>query len=219
MAAPAAFIFDMDGVLVDTIDLHYRAWKQVADAAGTPFTPDDMDRMRGHHRRDYLRYIVRERDLSPDEMQRYFAVKDAALNDDLNRISAADVLPGVLPLLDEARAAGIRLGVASSSTKAMIILRRTGLYERFDAVADGHTVARLKPAPDIFVWAAGALRTPLDGAVVFEDSAAGIDAAHTGGMFAVGLGSPDLVGAAELVLPDLSGATLDTIRAAFVAVR
>ncbi len=217
MAAPAAFIFDMDGVLVDTIDLHYRAWKQVADAAGMPFTPDDMDRMRGHHRRDYLRYIVQERELSADEARHYFAVKDAALDDDLNRMSAADILPGVAALLDEAQVAGIRLAVASSSTKAKTILRSTGLFQRFGAVADGYTVARLKPAPDIFVWAAGALHTPLEGAIVFEDSAAGIDAAHTAGMFAVGLGSPDLVGAADLVLPDLSGATLDVITQAFAA--
>lgn len=217
LTAPTALIFDMDGVLVDTIDLHYRAWKRVADAARMPFTQADMDRMRGKHRRDCLRQILRERPVTEADVARYFSIKDDALHNELEHLTPADVLPGVLDLLRAARSAGLRLAVASSSTKTLPVLRQTDLLPWFDAVAHADTVRRPKPNPDVFVWAAGALRAPVEEAVVFEDAAVGVEAAQTCGMFAVGLGTPDLVGEANLVLPGLDGLTLEALRAAFEA--
>lgn len=217
MTELTALIFDMDGVLVDTIDLHYRAWKQVADVAGVPFTRADMDRMRGKHRRDCLHQLLRGRPVSEAETARYFALKDDALQHELERLTPADVLPGVLDLLRAAKADGLRLAVASSSTQTFTVLRHTDLLPWFDAVAHADTVRRPKPKPDVFVWAAGALRVPVAEAVVFEDAAAGVEAARTCGMFVVGLGAPSLVEGADLILPGLEGLTLERLRAAFEA--
>lgn len=218
VSAPQALIFDMDGVLVNTIELHYRAWQQVAAWGQIPFTRADMDQLRGKHRLDCLRYLFRGRPngLTRQEIDDLFAVKDAEFGAALPGMGADDILPGVLPLLEAAQARGLKLGVASSSTFAQPILKQTGLERYFEAVADAFTVTRSKPEPDVFVWVAGALRIPVARAVVFEDAAAGVAAARRVQMFVVGLGSPHLVGEADLVLPSLTDASLDDILTAYM---
>ena len=169
MTELTALIFDMDGVLVDTIDLHYRAWKQVADVAGVPFTRADMDRMRGKHRRDCLHQLLRGRPVSEAETARYFALKDDALQHELERLTPADVLPGVLDLLRAAKADGLRLAVASSSTQTFTVLRHTDLLpwltpSRTDTVRRQTQTGRVCGPPGC---------APVAEAVVFEDAAAG----------------------------------------------
>jgi HAD superfamily hydrolase (TIGR01509 family) len=161
-----------------------------------------------------LRCLFPGRELSEAEINALFAIKDRQFSRSLRQLSARDILPGVRALLQEARAANLRLAVASSSTYAERILRHLGLWDQFDAVADAFTVTRPKPEPDIFVWAAGALRAPLTQVVVFEDSAVGIHAAQTAGMFTVGVGERDLVGRADLFVPSLADLHLaDVVRA------
>jgi kojibiose phosphorylase len=80
-----------------------------------------------------------------------------------------------------------------------------------DAMADGYSVVRPKPAPDLFVYAAGLLQVYVDACVVFEDAQVGVEAAKTAGMYTVGLGPGERVGQADLVLPDLSSVTLDDL--------
>jgi beta-phosphoglucomutase len=211
---PTALIFDMDGVLVDTLDYHFRAWQKVAEAGQAPFTRRDMDVLRRRSRLDCLRCIFPGRDLSDAEITALLAIKDRTLSRALRRLSARDILPGVCALLDEARAAHLKLAVASSSIHAKRILRQVGLWDHFDAVADAFTVSRLKPEPDIFVWAAGALRASLGEVAVFEDSTAGVQAAQTVGIFTVGVGEWDLVGRADLFVPTLADLHLaDVVRA------
>lgn len=211
---PTALIFDMDGVLVDTLDYHFLAWQKVAEAGQIPFTRRDMDQLRGRSRQDCLRCLFRDRELSEAEIKALFAIKDRQFSRSLRRLSARDILPGACRLLDEARAANLRLAVASSSTYAERTLRQTGLWDRFDAVADAFTVTRPKPAPDIFVWAAGALRAPLSEVIVFEDAAVGVHAAQSVGMFTVGVGERELVGRADLFAPTLADLPLaDVVRA------
>lgn len=211
---PTALIFDMDGVLVDTLDYHFLAWQKVAEAGQTPFTRRDMDQLRGRSRLDCLRCLFPGRELAEAEIKALFTIKDRQFSRSLRRMSARDILPGVCRLLDEARAANLRLAVASSSTYAERILRQIGLWDQFDAVADAFTVTRAKPEPDIFIWAAGALHAPLRQAVVFEDSAVGVHAAQSVGMFTVGVGEWDLVGRADLFVPTLADLHLaDVVRA------
>ncbi len=211
---PMALIFDMDGVLVDTLNYHYLAWQKVAEAGQVPFTRRDMDQLRGRSRLDCLHCLFPGRELSEPEINAFFAIKDRQFGRSLRRMSARDIMPGVQALLDEARAANLRLAVASSSTYTERILRQIGLWDQFDAVADAFTVTRPKPEPDIFVWAAGALRAPLTQVVVFEDSAVGIRAAQTVGIYTVGVGERELVSRADLFVPSLSDLHLaDVVRA------
>lgn len=219
MTQPAALIFDMDGVLVDTIDYHYLAWQKVAEAGGIAFSRRDMDHLRGRSRLDCLRYLFRGSDLSQEDIDRYFAVKDRQFNSSLLEMTSSEILPGVLPLLEEARASGLKLGVASSSTFAKRILKQIGLLDSFDAIADAYTVTRPKPEPDIFIWVAGALRASLEEVIVLEDAKVGVEAAQTVGIFTVGLGQWEIVGDADLWAESLADLDWAAILDAFKQAR
>lgn len=194
MADLKALIFDLDGVLADTMPAHGAAWQQVAQAVGrAPLTPAELRRTYGRRSTDNVRMIA-GRDLLQDEMDSLLAVKKAHYVAFLDSAGAEIILPGVIRVLESALERGLKLAVASSSNHAHAVLARTGLRDYFSAVADGPTVSRAKPAPDVFVWAAGALLVRPCDAVVFEDSDAGIIAAREAGMRVVGIGahlSPD----------------------------
>jgi beta-phosphoglucomutase len=126
-------------------------------------------------------------------------------------MSPAQILPGVESLLDQADAHGLSLAVASSSYNAYPVLEKLGLTGRFDAIADGPTVSRAKPFPDIFIWAAGALRVRPSDCIVFEDAEAGVTAGHDAGMFVVGVGDPAYLDKADIIVPDLTAVDLEAL--------
>ena len=121
----------------------------------------------------------------------------------LTEITPNDLLPGVANFLDEIKAAGIGLGLASASKNAYDVCKRLGIYGLFDAFGDGNSVINAKPAPDIFVWVAGRLDINPKQCIVFEDAAAGIDAALAGGFWTVGLGPNERIGHAHRVRENL----------------
>jgi HAD superfamily hydrolase (TIGR01509 family) len=112
-----------------------------------------------------------------------------------------------LPVLDEAEAADIKVAVGSSSRNAPLVLEQLQLTERFEVIGTGNTVVNSKPAPDIFVWVAGALRLRPDEILVIEDSKAGVQAARAGGFYVLGIGN-DSVREAQVVLPNLAEISL-----------
>ena len=192
-----ALIFDLDGVLTDTAELHYRTWQRVAEEEGFAFSRSLGDQLRGVSRRASLEAILAGRVLSEAQM--------AAL---LAHMTPADLLPGVLPLLDDARASGLRTAVASASQNAHAVLDRLGIRPRFDVICDGHSVLHSKPAPDLFLLAATRLSVPPSACVVFEDAAAGIVGARAAGMMVVGVGPPSRVDGANLVVSSLANVRL-----------
>jgi beta-phosphoglucomutase len=206
-----AIIFDMDGVLVDTEAYHYHAWDQVADALGVPFGPDQMHSFLGRRRRECLLDLLNGMTLNEAEIQHYLKLKDHHFQDAIGTMTGDALLPGVADFIATARAEQLRLGVASSSANARHVLERTGVLAQMDALGDGNTVLRGKPEPDIFLWVAGALKTQPRSVVVFEDSAAGIQAARTAGMLVVAVSSDtEVTGAAQTIanlaqigIPDL----------------
>ncbi len=205
-----ALIFDLDGVLTDTAEFHYLAWKRMADEEGIPFTRQDNEALRGVSRRESLARILKGRPIEEPVAQVWMTRKNDYYQAYLEGITPADILPGIPQLLDSAKATGLGLGVASASRNARGVLERLGLTHYFDAIGDGYCVANTKPAPDLFVWVAGRLDVHPDQAVVFEDAEAGIDAALAGGFHAVGVGrSP--VGHAHLVFQNTSDITLDRV--------
>jgi len=126
----------------------------------------------------------------------------------IKEISPRDLLPSAKELLEEIRAAGLKNGLGSASKNASEVLDRLGIRSLFDAISDGYSVERQKPAPDLFLHAARQLNLPPAGCVVVEDAAAGIEAAKAGGFHSIGLGPPERVGDAEAVFPSLSGVRL-----------
>jgi beta-phosphoglucomutase len=203
MSQPEAIIFDLDGVLADTIEFHYRAWKNIADMLDVPFGPEDMNRLRGRQRRDCLLDLLGDRPVDEEQIARLMILKDEFYLGDLEQMTSSSLLPGVLDLVLAAKKSRLRLGVASASMTARAVLQKTGLLDYMDAVADGSTVSRSKPAPDIFVWTAGALKVKPKSVIAFEDSRAGVEAARTAGMFVVGVGDGQLTREAHFSVPSL----------------
>ncbi|GAB4530730.1 MAG: beta-phosphoglucomutase [Anaerolineae bacterium] len=207
-----ALIFDLDGVLVNTIDLHFHAWKRIADEAGVPFDRRDMDGLRGLQRQESLQRILGDTVVDHAQWVRYSDRKDTYYNDVLQTVTPDDLLmPGAEALIRAAREAGLKVGVASASLNAIPTLQRVGLFPLLDAVADGSTVPNSKPAPDIFIWVAGALRVRPVQAIVFEDATAGVQAARAAGMKVIGLGLPHLVSAADRIFAGLHEVRLDDL--------
>lgn len=208
MTQPEAIIFDLDGVLADTVEYHYRAWKRIADVLDVDFGPEDMNRLRGRQRRDCLLDLLGNRPVDEEQIARLMVLKDGYYLADIEQMTQASLLPGVLDFVLAAKKNRLRLGVASASMTARAVLQKTSLLDYMDAVADGNTVVRSKPAPDIFVWVAGALRVRPNRAIVFEDSQAGVEAARTAGMFVVGVGSGDLTAQAHISVPGMQDVAL-----------
>lgn len=200
---PTGFIFDLDGVITDTAEYHYHSWQRLADEIGIPFNRADNDALRGLPRRRSLDLVLKGRVLPEEEMQRLMTLKNDYYRAFLSEITPDDLLPGVGDFLQAARAAGIKIGLGSASRNAHDVLARLGVTPLFDAIGDGGSVVHQKPAPDLFVWVAGALLLPPNQCVVFEDAEAGIDAAKTGGFWTVGIGPAERVGHAHRRIDDL----------------
>lgn len=187
-----AFIFDLDGVITDTAEFHYLAWKQLADEEKILFTREDNEQLRGVSRRESLNRMLKGRPIDEVTAQNWMDRKNIYYKNYLTTITPENALPGVPQFLAEARAAGIKIGLGSASKNAVEVLEKLQLRNAFDIVGDGYSVVNSKPAPDLFVWVAGGLHVPPNQAVVFEDAEAGVDAALAGGFWAVGLGSANV---------------------------
>ena len=205
------FIFDLDGVLTDTAEYHYRGWKRLADELSLPFTREDNEALRGIPRRESLMLILKEHAYTEDEIQEMMARKNRFYLDFIREITPRDLLPGARELLEEIRAAGLKSGLGSASKNAAEVIERLGIAHLLDAIADGHSVEFQKPAPDLFLHAAALLGLSPAECVVVEDAAAGIEAARRGGFRSVGLGPPERVGMADLILPSLAGVRLSDL--------
>ncbi|MFM1847886.1 MAG: hypothetical protein RL417_1360 [Pseudomonadota bacterium] len=213
----AAVVFDLDGVITDTAEFHYRGWQQLADELGVPFDRHANERLRGLSRLDSLLAIVEGSGLTYTEadLKAWTERKNRYYLDLVKTISPKDILPGARELLNECRGAGLKTAIASASKNAPEVLERLGLGSLFDAVAHGGMVARGKPDPEIFICAARLLGVSPERCVGVEDSAAGVESIRGAGMVAVGLGNPELLSRAERVFPSLKGLNLHALRAVY----
>jgi len=208
------FIFDLDGVLTDTAEFHYRAWQRLADEEGLPFDRAANEALRGVSRRESLGLILGQRVYPEAAIQEMMARKNAYYLQAVAGITPADLLPGARDLLQEIQVTGLKAAVGSASKNAAEVIARLGLRPLLNAVSDGNDVLHPKPAPDLFLHAAAQLGLPPAECVVVEDAAVGIEAALAGGFRSVGLGPRERVGRAEAVFPSLEGVHLsDLLRA------
>lgn len=206
-----AFIFDLDGVLVDTAEYHYRAWKRLADDEDLPFDRTANEALRGISRRESLMLILNGRTLPEETIQEMMERKNRYYLEFIREVTTADLLPGVCELLNEIHTAGMKSAIGSASKNTCQVLEQLGILPLFDAISDGYSVENPKPAPDLFLHAAAQLGFSPAECVVVEDAAAGIQAAQAGGFLSIGLGPDGRVGAADLVFPSLDGIHLEQI--------
>lgn len=209
-----AFIFDVDGVLTDTVEPHYQSWQRLAAEEGIALGPGFKDRMRGLTRPMSLRLFLGGSDVATEVAEDYLRRKNEYFLESLAQLTETDLLPGVRPLMEQLRRAGIPIAIGSASKNAQEVVRRLGIDGFIAAYADGRTVERSKPAPDVFLAAAALLGIEPEACVVVEDAEAGIEAARAAGMKVIGVGPRDRVGHADLPVESLDGLTLDQIRAA-----
>lgn len=199
-----AIIFDLDGVICSTDEYHFLAWKTLADELGIYFDREINDRLRGVSRMESLEIILERSETvyTPEEKQALAATKNSRYVELLQRLTPADVLEGIPEFFAECRENGIKTALASASRNAPFIIHKLGLENTFDFITDAAAVSRSKPAPDIFLAAAEGLGIEPKYCIGIEDAQAGIEAIHAAGMKAVGIGSADTLGDADLLLPE-----------------
>lgn len=197
----SAVAFDLDGVLTDTARAHYRAWRRLADTLDIPFDEAANEALKGVDRLGSLALILGDRAGYGDvERARLAARKNGWYLEEIAHFGPADLFPGARDALDQCRAAGLKLALASASRNAPLLLERMGIAGLFDAVIDPASVAQGKPAPDIFLAAAAAVGIPPAQMLGVEDAAAGIAAIKAAGMPALGIGDPAQLTKADRVI-------------------
>lgn len=206
-------IFDLDGVIVDTAKYHYLAWKRLANSLGFDFTEEDNEHLKGVSRVESLKLILKlgSTDLSTAAFDEALVNKNAWYLEDINKIGAEEILPGVTEFLTDVRAKGIKTALGSASKNAVLILERIGLIDQFDAIVDGNKVANAKPDPEVFLNAAREVGIEPSSCIVFEDAVAGVQAALNANMKCVGIGSSDVLGHAHLVIPNFQNTTIEAL--------
>jgi beta-phosphoglucomutase len=205
------FIFDLDGVLTDTSEFHYLGWQRLADEEGLSFSREINETLRGIPRRASLMLILKGRAYEEEQILEMMERKNKYYLELVHNITPKDLLPGARELLEEIQAAGMKSALGSASKNAREVIQRLGIESLLDAVADGNSVERQKPAPDLFLHAAELLGFAPEECVVVEDAAAGIEAGRAGGFHTLGLGPRERVGDADIVFESLEGAKLEAI--------
>ena len=207
------FIFDLDGVIVDTAKYHFLAWRKLANSIGVDFTHEQNEQLKGVSRVKSLEKILEwgNKTISEEEFQQLMSSK----NDDyLSYISNMDEdeilidVPKILDYLIEQNQ-GISLGSASKNARA--ILDKVNLLSKFEAIVDGNGVAKGKPNPEVFLNAAQQLKIEPKNCIVFEDALAGIQAANAAQMISIGIGDKEVLHEADYIFNDFTEISLEFI--------
>ena len=201
-----AVIFDLDGVIVSTDDYHYRAWKTMSDAEGIYFDREINERLRGVSRMESLEIILEKADkaYTNEEKNEMAEKKNSLYRELLEELSPMDILPGVRRVLETLKVNNINIAIGSSSKNTPMILKKIGLNDYFDAVADGNEIKNSKPDPEVFLLAAQKLGINPEECLVVEDADAGVEAATAGNMKVLAVGYASSNNRADYKFKDLS---------------
>lgn len=185
-------IFDLDGVITDTAHLHFLAWKALGDSLGVEITLELNERLKGLGRQETLTLILKESGLydkyTETERQALADRKNRAYVASLENLTPQDLLPGIGDCLQDLQKRGIKIGLASSSQNAGLIIKKLGLEPYFEAMVDPRSLSKGKPDPEIYLKAAAALGLSPAKCVGVEDARAGLEAIREAGMTAIALG-------------------------------
>ena len=209
-------IFDLDGVLVTTDELHYEAWKRLAEEEGIPYDRTVQDRQRGVSRMESLEAMLEGtgRAYTAEQKTEMAERKNTYYGRLVENLTPAALLPGAMGMLRALRRRGVKVAIASASKNTRTILERTGLAGKADAVVDGHDITRSKPDPEICLIAAERLGLEPAECLVVEDAPAGIEAGRRAGMAVFGVGRREVLPDVKHFAPDLAKVTPEGLLAA-----
>ncbi|MET3291114.1 UNVERIFIED_CONTAM: beta-phosphoglucomutase [Brevibacillus sp. OAP136] len=208
-----AALFDLDGVIVDTANYHYLAWKTIADELGIDFSEKDNERLKGVSRMESLAILLEIGRLQCDEATKIALAekKNKTYVTYIEQMDAGELLPGVRDYIVKLRRRDVKIALCSASKNAPLILQRMQVEDLFDAVIDGNKVEKAKPDPEVFLQGARTLGVEQQDCVVFEDAKAGVQAAKAAGMYVVGIGQEEHLREADIVVQRVDHAKLEKL--------
>lgn len=208
-----AFIFDLDGVLVDTAKYHFKAWQRLAQSLDIHFSEEDNEQLKGVSRKESLEKILEwgGKSVSDKEFELLMHKKNEWYLELMQNMNENETLKGVREFMEEAQRLQLKIALGSASKNAQAILELTKLTTFFHAIIDGTKTTKSKPDPQVFLMGAEALGVDPKNAVVFEDSIAGLEAAKSGGFKSVGIGSEKVLKSADLFVAGLHEKTASQI--------
>ncbi|MFQ3174531.1 MAG: beta-phosphoglucomutase [Flavobacterium sp.] len=201
-----AFIFDLDGVIVDTARYHYSAWQKIATELKIDFTLEHNELLKGVSRVRSLDIILElgKVEASQEDKNKWLFQKNEEYLSYLVDMDQSEILPGVIRMLKYLKEKKQAIALGSASKNARPILEKTGIIHYFDIIVDGNDVTNAKPDPEVFLIAAKLLDAKPEDAIVFEDSVAGIQAANIGKMTSIGIGEKETLYEAKYVFEDFT---------------
>ena len=201
-----AFIFDLDGVIVDTARYHFLAWQKIANELNIDFTLEHNELLKGVSRVRSLDIILElgKVEASQEDKNRWLIQKNEEYLSYLVDMDQSELLPGVLSMLHYLKEKNQPIALGSASKNARPILEKTGIRHYFDAIVDGNDVSNAKPDPEVFLIAAKLLDVSPENAIVFEDSVAGVQAANIGKMTSIGIGEESILYEAKYIFEDFT---------------
>lgn len=209
-----AFIFDLDGVIVDTANYHFIAWKRIGEKLGYTLTHEQNESLKGVSRVESLERILSWAgvDIDTQKKEALLIEKNEDYLNQIDRMGREEILSGVLELLEYAKQNDIPVALGSASKNATRILEKLNITSYFNAIVDGNHVAKSKPDPEVFLKGASLLNQVPEDCIVFEDAAAGIAAAKAAGMTTIGMGGADEVKIADHCFDSMDLITPEFIR-------
>ena len=200
------FIFDLDGVIVDTAKYHYLAWKKLASELGFEFTKEQNELFKGVSRKRCLEILldIVNREATQEEFDTWMIEKNVDYLEYIKNMDKSEILPDVPRVLDFLKERNIPIALGSASKNAQPILEKVGLLHYFDAIVDGNDVTKAKPDPEVFLLAAKKLGVKAENCIVFEDAVAGIEAANSAKMTSIGIGDKNVLSEAQFNFTDFT---------------
>lgn len=212
MAEIKACIFDMDGVLVSTEIYHFKAWQRLTETLG--FTIDEKfnENLKGVSRSVCIDLILKHGGLqkTQEEKDALAAQKNQWFLEYVQtEITPKNVYPGVINFLESIRKAGYKTAIGSASKNAPLLVEKLGIQSYFDAIVDGNMITKAKPNPEVFLKGAELIGVKPENCVVFEDAISGVEAAKNGGMYCIGVGSPQTLTKANFCINSFTEMSID----------
>lgn len=194
-----AFIFDLDGVIVDTAKYHYLAWKKLANNLNIDFTHEHNELLKGVSRVRSLEIILGlgNVEASDEQKNEWLIQKNKEYLEYIDKMDDSEILPGVIDVLNFLKENNQPIILGSASKNARPILEKVNILNYFDDIVDGNDVSNAKPDPEVFIVGAKKANQTNENSIVFEDSVAGIEAANVAGMTSIGIGEDSVLNEAK----------------------
>ena len=208
------FIFDLDGVIVDTAKYHYLAWKKLANQLGFEFTKEQNELFKGVSRKRCLEILLEigNKEATQEQFDTWMGEKNVDYLEYIENMDESEILSDVPRVLEFLKENNIPIALGSASKNARPILEKVNLLQYFDVIVDGNNVTRAKPDPEVFLLAAKQLEVKAEDCIVFEDAVAGVEAANAAKMISIGIGDENVLSEAQYNFTDFTEISTNFIK-------